>query len=54
MEWLKKLFGGKKPATAAGAPTNAPKSPETPMSSMSDEKEAGDELKGEMPSEDMK
>lgn len=56
MEWLKKIFGGKKQEAAKEAPMSAPAAPEMPMGgSMPEEKKmGGEEMADEAGSEDMK
>ncbi|MDD4902536.1 MAG: hypothetical protein PHE24_05375 [Patescibacteria group bacterium] len=55
MEWLKKLFGGKKQEAAKEAPLNAPKAPEMPMGGMPENKPmSGTGMTDQSESEDMK
>ncbi len=55
MEWLKKLFGGKKQDMPKEAPMNAPKAPEMPMGGMPENKPMNNAGMADQPgSEDMK
>ena len=55
MEWLKKLFGGKKQEMPKEAPMNAPQAPEMPMGGMPENKPmGGTETADQAGSEDMK